>query len=531
MAKSAYYITTAIDYTNAAPHIGHAYEKVLADVIARYHRHCGREVFFLTGVDQHGQKVQQTAARQGTEPLPHVKRITALFLDLWKQLDIAYDGWIETTDEHHKTVVRDLLQRLHDDGQIYKKCHRGHYSVRQEQFVTDRDRETDGSFGEQWGEVVEFEEDNYYFRLSDHVEWLRDYLERTGDVIFPGFRKADVLNALAASEGTDLCISRPKDRLDWGIELPFDPDYVTFVWFDALTNYISGAGYRRELHTDADLKLPDFDRLWPADAHVIGKDILVPAHAIYWMIMLHAAGFTDQQMPKFLVHGWWNIRGEKMSKTTGNIVDPVQLAQRYTTDGLRYYLMRDIVSGRDADFDESRLSMLYQTELANEVGNLLNRTLNMAGRYRGGVVTAATGFDDDLNASLRAAVESCQRAYHAHMEGHELHAALEQVRAVTGAANRFAEQAAPWKLAKDDTQAARLDSVLHHLAETLVHVAAWLQPFMPGSCGRMLDQLNAAALVPGLRDLVWGLLPDGHQLGKPDPLFPRLQLEDESAGA
>lgn len=527
MAKSVYYITTAIDYTNAAPHIGHAYEKVLADVNARYHRHCGREVFFLTGVDQHGQKVRQTAAAQGTEPLAHVKRITALFLDLWKKLDVCYDGWIETTDVHHKTVVRDLLQRLHDDGQIYRKSTHGQYSVRQEQFVTDRDRDPDGSFGEQWGEVIEFEEENYYFRLSDHVGWLRDYLTRTPDVIFPEFRKADVINALAATEGTDLCISRPKDRLDWGIELPFDSDYVTFVWFDALTNYISGAGYRRELHGADAPPLPDFDRLWPADAHVIGKDILVPAHAIYWMIMLHAAGFTDDQMPKFLVHGWWNIRGEKMSKTTGNIVDPVALADRYTTDGLRYYLLRDIVSGRDADFDESRLRMLYQTELANELGNLLNRTLNMTARYRGGVVTPGSGHEDADNAALRSKVAEAHVAYHAHMQGHEPHAALEVVRGVTGAANRYVEQSAPWKLAKDDAQAARLDSVLHHLAETLVHIAAWLRPFMPTATGRMLGQLQAADKVPTLTDMAWGLLPDGHVLGAADPLFPRLPEEEE----
>ena len=527
MAKSAYYITTAIDYTNAAPHIGHAYEKVLADVIARYQRQCGREVFFLTGVDQHGQKVRQTAAKHGTDTLVHVKQVTKLFLDLWEKLDISNDGWIETTDEHHKTVVRDLLQRLYDDGQIYKKTHRGQYSVRQEQFVSDRDREPDGTFGEQWGEVVEFEEENYYFRLSDHVGWLRDYLTRTPDVIYPEFRKADVLNALAASEGTDLCISRPKDRLDWGIELPFDADYVTFVWFDALTNYISGAGYRKELHGDGSPTLPEFKQLWPADAHVIGKDILVPAHAIYWMIMLHASGFTDDQMPRFLVHGWWNIRGEKMSKTTGNIVDPVALSELYTTDGLRYYLMRDIVSGRDADFDESRLRMLYQTELANELGNLLNRTLNMTARYRGGVVSTGSGHDDETSSALRSAVKTADTAYHAHMQGHELHAALEVVRDVTGAANRYVEQCAPWKLAKDKAETARLDSVLHHLAETLVHISAWLQPFMPEATARMLDQLQTTGLVPSLADLKWGLLPDGHRLGSPDPLFPRLPAEEE----
>src|SRR4030088_2974590 len=357
-----FYITTAIDYTNSAPHIGHAYEKVLADVIARYHRLKGEKVFFLTGVDQHGQKVQQSAAKAGVPPAEFVKGITQKFKDLWDKLDVKYDGWAETIDPLHKKVVQGMLQRLFDAKQIYKDKQAGHYSIRQEQFLTDKERGPDGEFGPEWGEVEFREEENYYFKLSDHKKWLSDYLKNREDAVIPDFRQTELRNAVERLSG-DLCISRPKSRLDWGIELPFDKDFVTYVWFDALSNYISFAGYDPKAKTFND-QPQEFREKWPA-LQIIGKDILIPAHGIYWLIMLHACGFPDDQIPQLLVHGWWNLSGAKMSKTAGNVIDPFALADKYGVEALRYYLMSDIATGKDADFSEERLVNRFNIDLAN----------------------------------------------------------------------------------------------------------------------------------------------------------------------
>src|SRR5438067_4701214 len=403
-----FFITTAIDYTNSPPHVGHAYEKVLADVVARYHRLKGEKVFFLTGVDQHGQKVQQSAAKAGIPPAEFVKETTQKFVDLWSKLDVQYDEWAETISDRHKKVVQGILQRLFEAGQIYKDKQAGHYSVRQEQFLTEKERGPDGQFGPEWGEIEFREEENYYFKLSQHKDWLLQDLNKRADAVIPDFRQTELRNAVEKisdnrQSGSDLCISRPKSRLDWGIELPFDKDFVTYVWFDALTNYISFAGYdpnasavatglrpvgleslgtahRAVATSDFEAQPQEFRDKWPA-LQIIGKDILVPAHGIYWLIMLHAIGFPDDQMPQLLVHGWWNLGGAKMSKSAGNIVDPFVLIDKYGAEALRYYLMSDIALGKDADFSEERLVERYNADLANNLGNLLNRTLNMVQRY------------------------------------------------------------------------------------------------------------------------------------------------------
>ena len=346
-----FFITTAIDYTNSPPHIGHAYEKVLADVIARYHRLKGDSVFFLTGVDQHGQKVQQSAAKAGVPPVEFVKEITQKFIDLWKKLDVKYDDWAETTSDRHKKVVQGILQSLFDAGQIYKDKQAGYYSIRQEQFLTDKERGPDGEFGPEWGQVEFREEENYYFKLSDHKQWLLDYLKKRDDAVIPDFRQTELRNAVEKLSG-DLCISRPKSRLDWGIELPFDKDFVNYVWFDALTNYISFAGYDPKIDKYENQPQEFRDR-WPA-LQIIGKDILVPAHGIYWLIMLHAIGFHDEAMPQLLVHGWWNLGGAKMSKSAGNVIDPFALIEKYGAEALRYYLLSDIATGSDSDFAMER---------------------------------------------------------------------------------------------------------------------------------------------------------------------------------
>ncbi len=529
--KDTYFLTTAIDYTNAAPHIGHAYEKTLTDVLARYARLRGEKVYFLTGVDQHGQKVQQSAEKEGVAPREFAERNTELFRDFYRKLDVAYDGWAATTDPRHVRVVQRVLQSLFDNGQIYKARYEGHYSVRQEQFLTDKERDAEtGEFGPEWGEVVYLEEENYYFKLSEHRDWLLGFLEQHESFISPRFRAADVVNA-AQKISADLCISRPKERLAWGIELPFDANYVTYVWFDALLNYASFAGFYDDVsELPPRSGLPELSRVWPPDVQVIGKDILVPAHGIYWPAMLHAMGCTDDQMPRLLVHGWWNVAGAKISKSTGNVVDPDALADRFGAETLRYYLMREIVTGQDADFSEDRLLSIYESELANGVGNLLNRTLNMAGRYRAGRLAAAAG-DPELPelGQLRKVHAATITTYGDAMNDSQPRAALESLRELTAAGNALVEAAAPWKLAKLTAVPAaqsRLDAVLTALAETCRTLALLLAPVLPEASVKMLTQLNYTPPSGGdglALAAAWGSLGEGHVVGEPSPVFPRLE--------
>src|SRR6266404_2887640 len=521
MAK-IFYITTAIDYTNSPPHIGHAYEKVLADVIARYHRLKNEKVFFLTGVDQHGQKVQQSAAKAGVPPAEFVKGITQKFVDLWKKLDVKYDQWAETTDPLHKRVVQGMLQRLFDAGQIYKDKQTGYYSVRQEQFLTDKERGPDGEFGPEWGQVESREEENYYFKLSQHKDWLLRYIDNRKDAVIPDFRQTELRNAVEKitnnrQSGSDLCISRPKSRLDWGIELPFDKGFVTYVWFDALTNYISFAGYDPKI--DNYEKQPqEFRDRWSKDTlQIIGKDILVPAHGIYWLIMLHAIGFPDDAMPQLLVHGWLNISGTKMSKSLGNIIDPNTLADKYSAEAVRYYLMSDIATGKDADFSEERLIERYNADLANNIGNLLNRTLNMAKRYRDGVVKNVGGDSPLVAQSVDLVLQ-----YSSAMDSHEVNAALERIGEFVTACNTYIEMAAPWKLAKDPQRAEALDHALFAVAESLRIITILISPVLPHSAREISYQLNWTGEYT-VASTKWGGLPEKHQLGKPVPLFPRIE--------
>ena len=528
-----FYITTAIDYTNGAPHIGHAYEKVLADVIARYQRMKTdadgkrQEVFFLTGVDQHGQKVQQSAEKQGVPPQQFVDEITKKFVALWDKLDVRYDRWAATTDPLHKECVGKILTRLKDEGQLYKAKQGGFYSVRQEQFLTDKERNEQGEFGPEWGEVEFREEENYYFKLGEHKKWLLDLIDKREDFVTPGFRRTELRNAVEKLTG-DLCVSRPKSRLAWGIEFPFDPEFVTYVWFDALVNYISFAGYDPKTRdegggmrdeksqaaspqgeeqsaeggakTSSLIPHPSsFSSLWPP-LHVIGKDIMIPAHGVYWPVMLKALGFSDDEMPTLLVHGWWNIAGAKMSKSTGNIVDPDALADKYGAETLRYYLMSDIATGRDSDFSEERLVMRYNTDLANSLGNLLNRTLNMAAKYRGGTLKGNPKRDDylalvvkdgeegyyDVVTRAGVDVELYERTLLRHSPSEALEAALEIARS----SNFYVDVTAPWKLAKDPAQADKLDAVLYALAESLRIIAILISPVLPKAACGILDQLD-----------------------------------------
>jgi len=532
MAKT-FFITTAIDYTNSAPHIGHAYEKILADVIARYHRLKGEEVFFLTGVDQHGQKVQQSAAKAGIPPAEFVKEITQKFVDLWKKLDVKYDEWAETTSERHKKVVQGILQRLFDAGQIYKDKQAGYYSIRQEQFLTDKERGPNGEFGPEWGEVEFREEENYYFKLSQHKEWLLKYLENQKDAVVPDFRQTELRNAVEKLSG-DLCISRPKTRLSWGIELPFNKDFVNYVWFDALTNYISFAGYDPKID-NYEGQSQEFRDRWPA-VQTIGKDILVPAHGIYWLIMLHAIGFPDEAMPQLLVHGWWNLGGAKMSKSAGNIVDPFALIEKHGTEALRYYLISEIATGSDADFSEGLLVADYNHALANTLGNLVNRTLNMIHRFGQGVINSiglATLAESEVRSHLQTwsedELEAGRTFYKNKFADFRPSNALSAPLARALACNALVEISAPWNLAKDKQQQKLLDAVLYHLAESLRIIAIWISPVLPRAAHEIFDQLNWKVDLSGkeerfrLEDTKWGGLPNGHVIGKPVPLFPRIE--------
>jgi methionyl-tRNA synthetase len=513
-----FYITTAIDYTNSPPHIGHAYEKILADVLARYHRLKGDDVFFLTGVDQHGQKVQQSAEKAGVSPAEFVRGVTEKFIALWKKLDVRYDRWAATTEPLHKKCVQGMLQRLYDEGQIYKDKQAGYYSVRQEQFVTDKERGADGEFGPEWGQVEFREEENYYFKLEQHRDWLLRHIDSVPDFVTPDFRQKELRNAVERLAG-DLCISRPKSRLSWGIELPFDREFVNYVWFDALTNYISFVGYD-PTKKDWNDQPAEFRKWWPA-LHVIGKDIMAPAHGIYWPIMLHALGFPDEQMPKLLVHGWWNISGAKMSKSLGNVVDPDVLADKYGVEALRYYLMSDMNIGFDADFAEERLVGRYNGDLANSLGNLLNRALSMSGKYRSGKINRA---DASNSVGEKLAVVTADFAKRATIDRF-----LETALKISARSNLAVEDAAPWKMAKDEAQATQLDSLLYALTESLRIIAILVSPALPNAAHRIFDQLNWKMELRGkegrfsLGEAAWGKLPDGHVVGKPTPLFPRIE--------
>ena len=549
-----FFITTAIDYTNGAPHIGHAYEKVLADVLARYHRLKGEDVFYLTGVDQHGQKVQQSAEKMGVEPQQFVDEITAKFRALWKKLGVEYDDWAETTDEHrHKKSVRDNLQILWDDKDpatgaskwLYKKTERGWYSVRQEQFLTDKERGVDGEFGSEWQPVEEREEENFYFRLREHKDWLRDFIKQrsreNNPFVVPDFRVNELLNAVEKIEG-DLCISRPASRLKWGIPFPDlngeGVGFVTYVWFDALVNYISFVPGHNPKHSELGAgQETEFAKWWSAALHVIGKDILIPAHGVYWPVMLKAFEYADEEIPTLLVHGWWNIAGAKMSKSLGNVIDPDALADKYGPEALRYYLMSDIATGKDADFDESRLVIRYNTDLANSLGNLLNRTLNMVQKYRAGRLKK---WDSDESPAGKMLFESwkLKRDAQASMamtaamfDVFETAEALKYAQSIATHCNLFIQNAAPWTLAKSllPEDADGLDAVLYTLAESLRIIAILISPVLPKAAQGIFDQLNWKMAEQGqetrfrLADAQWGGLPDGHVLGQPTPLFPRIE--------
>ncbi len=503
-----FYITTAIDYANGLPHLGHAYEKVLTDVIARSRRMAGEEVYFLTGMDEHGQKVQQSAQREGIAPIEFTNRIAGHFVGLCRDLNISNDDFIRTTEERHRKVVQQLLQRLYDAGEIYEAEHVGFYSTRAEQFVLEKDK-SNGEWPEEFGEVQEIKERNYYFRQSRYQEWLVQFLEENPDFIYPRYRLKQVLE-FVKEPLNDLCISRPVERLSWGIPLPFDERFVTYVWFDALVNYISAVHYGT----------PQFEEIWPADYHVIGKDIMLPPHSVYWPIMLKACGIS---LPKhLLVHGWWTLSGSKMSKSAGKVVNPLEMVEKFGADSFRYFVMREMTVGQDSDFSEELFLARYNGELGNDLGNLLSRLLNMGGRYTGGEVPAVSVLEEPEE-QLRQQWSRCWSRARDAYDGFLFHAALEEIFTFIKSINRYAETRAPWKLAKSDDpeDRKRLETSLACMAEGLRLASGAVRPVMPEISAKILNRIGTREIDRWDERMEWGDSLRGSELGEKTILFPR----------
>ena len=503
-----FFITTAIDYANGSPHVGHAYEKILTDVIARYKRLSGDDVHFLTGLDEHGQKVQMSAQKKGVEPIEECDALALEFQDLCRRLDISNDDYVRTTQDRHKGVVQSILQKLFDQGLIYKADYNGFYSIRQEQFVTEKEREN-GQWPEIYGEVIEVTESNYFFKLSHYQDWLIETIKSNESLIYPRFRSSDVLNFLKEPLN-DLCISRPKERLSWGIELPFDTEFVTYVWFDALVNYISAVGYGTE----------SFKDYWPVDYHVIGKDILSPPHAVYWPIMLKA---LELELPKhYLVHGWWLSSGTKMSKSDGEVVNPLELMDAYGSDAFRYFVIREMNVGQDSEFSLDLFQSRYNSDLANDLGNLVSRLLNMGHRFSGGRIPEAQIRESEEDRVLEH-WNTLKSSVFGLYDDFQFHKALEKTFGFVAELNRYAELRAPWKLAKseDSDDRKRLATTLAFMAEGLRLVAILLAPVMPNISYRILKLMSAETLELFEGQLEWGDTLAHNAFGDKEILFPK----------
>ena len=514
-----YYITTPIYYVNAPPHLGHAYTTIVADVLNRFHTLIGKETYFLTGTDEHGDKVVEAAAAAGKDPQSYADEISDLFRSAWPNLNISNDYFIRTTDELHKKVVRFILQKVYDAGDIYFSSYSGLYCVGCERFYTEKEL-VEGKCPQHDRPPVPREEENYFFKMSKYQDWLIDHIHKNPDFIRPERYRNEVLSFLSEPL-EDLCISRPKTRLSWGITLPFDDRYVTYVWFDALINYVSALSY------------PDgalFAQFWPAAQHLIAKDILKP-HGIYWPTMLQAAGIPLYQ--HLNVHGYWNVEEKKMSKSRGTVIKPLGLLQVYGLDAFRYFLMREMVFGLDASFSEEALITRVNADLANDLGNLTSRLLTMIHKYCEGKIPQSAGEEKDDEGLKKAAVE-LPTTYALHIEQLEFHKALMAVWELINRVNRYVDQSAPWVLARDPQKQSRLHTVLYYSLESLKIVAVLLAPIMPGSSQELLDRLGLEIDPSELRldqHTTWGTLQPNTSTRRGTSLFPRIEhtIEDRQA--
>ena len=495
-----FYLTTPIYYVNDKPHIGHAYTTILADVLTRFHRNSGEDVFFLTGLDEHGQKVQQAAEKHGVDPQKHCNEMAPRFLKLWENLHIQNDDFIRTTEKRHVDVVQHILQKVYDKGDIYEDEYEGLYSVSEERFITKKEADS-GEFRD----IKELKEKNYFFKMSNYQQALIDHIKNNSDFIQPKHRKNEVLGFLKQPL-EDLCISRPKSRLGWGIELPFDSDYVTYVWFDALINYITAPGYN--------VNEENFNKYWPANYHLIGKDILT-THSVYWPTMLMSANIPLPQA--IFAHGWWLIGESKMSKSLGNVVDPLGLIEEYGVDSVRYYLMREMVLGQDASFTIESFIKRYNSDLANDFGNLLSRISNLLKKFFDSRIPQD---EDDSAEGLDVkskAVETVAIVWEK-IEVMRVNEAIEIILQFVRSINKYIETKAPWKLAKEEPEIA--GKVLFTAAEALRVSAILLSPIMPNRTQTVLETLGATE-----SGLDWGGLTSGIEIKPHDPLFPRINIK------
>ena len=515
MTDKKFYITTPIYYVNDVPHIGHAYTTIAADVAARFKRLEGYEVFFLTGTDEHGQKVQQAAQNLKVAPQQHVDKLHQRFKELWVKLNISNSDFIRTTEERHKVLVCNILQTLFDKDEIYRDSYEGWYCTPCERFWTEKDLQ-EGDCPECRRKVEKIKEHNYFFRMGKYQEWLVDKIKSDPNFILPASRRNEVLGFLEKPL-EDLCISRPKSRLPWGIPLPFDEEYVTYVWFDALINYISIHGSLDEIRASG---------YWPADHNMVGKDILT-THAVYWSTMLKAIGLEPPK--NIFAHGWWTVNGQKMSKSLHNVVEPNELADQFGVDVIRYFLLREVPFGLDGDFSHKALINRLNSDLANNLGNLLNRTVNMMKKYFDGTIpTPATPGDEDsaLEGKAREVVDEVRKLY----DELAFNKILQKIWELVDTTNQYIDKTGPWNLAKTDEGKERLKTVMYNAAESLRILGVLLFPFMPKSCESLMLQLGVEKTIEeqGMTSLDnWGSLPSDTKTQKAKQLFPR--IEDKQA--
>ena len=518
---NTFYITTPIYYVNDVPHIGHAYTTVAADVLARYWRLRGRDVFFLTGLDEHGQKVQQAAAKSGIDPQAHCDKLAPQFQALWKRLNISHDAFIRTTDLPHKSIVQQYIQELFDLGLIYKAKYTGWYCTFDERFWTEKDV-LGGLCPDCARPVEQLSEHNYFFKMGQYQARLVDHIKHHPDFIRPESRRNEVLGFLTTQTLGDLSISRPKSRLKWGIELPFDKDCVTYVWFDALVNYVSALEYLPQQ--------PSVDQFWPASVHLVGKDILT-THAVYWSTMLMA---LNRPLPHTIfAHGWWTVDGEKMSKSRGNVVDPHTILDALGADAFRHFLFREVPFGQDGDFSHATMITLINSDLANGVGNLLSRTLTMIERFANHTIPAAsTPALPALEATIAAVAISLPGKIEQGFRSLAFRENLQAIWELIGLCDAYIDKAAPWKLAKNPEDQPRIHTVLHTTAKALRLIAVLLYPYMPQTAGQLAQQLglafNFSAPLPQTA-YEWNAPFPETKICKGTSLFPRIEPHSQGA--
>ena len=493
-----FYITTPIYYVNDKPHIGHAYTTILADVLARHYRNIGRDVFLLTGLDEHGQKVQQAAESRNINPKQHCDEMAPRFLKVWDKLHISYDDFIRTTEKRHTDIVKYFLQKVYDKGDIYEDSYEGLYSVSEERFITEKEAES-GDFRD----IKELKEKNYFFKMSKYQNKLIKHIEENPSFIQPKFRRNEVLGFLR-SPLEDLCISRPKSRLSWGIEMPFDSNYVTYVWFDALINYVSAIG----LNSDE----KKYKTFWPVNYHLIGKDILT-THSVYWPTMLMSAGI---KLPKSIfAHGWWLSDQSKMSKSLGNVIDPLKLIEAYGVDPVRFYLMKEMVLGQDSNFSLDSFVKCYNSDLANDFGNLLSRVTNLINKFYDRKIPNGEDNSEAGKAVKKSAKETVACVLNL-IDEMKINDAINHTFKFIREVNKYLEITAPWKLLKKDIDSA--GKILYTAAESLRITALILSPIMPNRAQTIFDIFHIDS-----NEIEWGGLIAGTKIEVHKPLFPRIE--------